>query len=270
MLVSVIIPSFRPGDYLYQCLLSLKEQTFSNECFEVILILNGCREPYESRIREFINTSLSEMNVEFICIDKGGVSNARNIGLDNARGEYIAFIDDDDYVSATYLEELYSASSNNTVGLSNAIAFDDITGRYDESYSISKAYLKCINQKGGASLLQARKYFSGPCMKLIHHNIIGNRRFDCRYSNGEDSLFMFLISDKVQRVRLTSKRALYYRRYRVNSAVTSSKTTYSKLKNCSGLIVDYSSIYALHPIKYNFIFYVTRIIASIHSLFSNK
>lgn len=79
------------------------------EEFEVILILNGCREPYSKAIESFISKHPAG-NLTMLQTDIPGVSNARNIGIDNARGEFLTFIDDDDYISPTYLQELYNLS----------------------------------------------------------------------------------------------------------------------------------------------------------------
>lgn len=80
--ISVIIPTYKPQSYIWECLDSLKNQTFAKERFEIILVLNGCREPYYSQIHAYIENNLHGYNVNFIQTDQGGVSNARNIALD--------------------------------------------------------------------------------------------------------------------------------------------------------------------------------------------
>lgn len=267
--ISVIIPSYKPSSYIYECLNSLANQTFGNDRFEVILVLNGCKEPYESKLKWYINKYLKDINFKLIQTDQGGVSNARNIGINNICGEFVTFIDDDDYISPFYLEELYACSSNKEVGVSDAISFDDKTRILNEAYPMHQIFLK--NQKqSGESILRGKKFFSGPCMKLIHKDIIGNRRFNLRYKNGEDSLFMFLISDKIQKISFTSTKAIYYRRYRENSAVMLKRSFGGKIKNVFCLIIDYTLIFISRPLKYVFLFYLTRIIATIHGLLSKS
>ena len=90
---------------MWQCLDSLNAQTLDKRLWEVIIVLNGCSEPWETEIKQYIQ-SRHLTNARLIQTDEGSVSNARNIGLDQAKGEYIAFLDDDDYVSPTYLEAL--------------------------------------------------------------------------------------------------------------------------------------------------------------------
>ena len=133
MEISVIIPTYKPQDYLWECLDSLDAQTFPKEKFEVILVLNGCDEPYKSQIERYIEEHKKALNIKLIHTLQGGVSNARNIALDHAEGKYICFIDDDDYVSPSYLQELYSKASDDTIVISNTYYFKD--GSKAEEYS---------------------------------------------------------------------------------------------------------------------------------------
>lgn len=265
MRISVIIPTYKPQSYIWECLYSLKLQTFPKENFEIILVLNGCKEPYLTRIKEYINTTLKGYNVNFIHTDKGGVSYARNIALDIAKGEYITFIDDDDYVSPSYLEELYKKAKPEIVSLSNTTAFIDgnLTDKF--KFSLSKVF-ELISSKGVQPLSKARKYFAGPCMKLIHKSIIKERRFDERFKNGEDCIFMFLISDKIKKINFTSSNAIYYRRYRENSAVTKKRSFFSRLSNALNTIREYIIIYLRNPSDYSFNFFCTRILGTLKSI----
>lgn len=122
MKISVIIPSYKPQSYIWECLDSLCRQTFPKNDFEVILVLNGCKEPYESQIKEYISKH-PDIHWRYFQTDQGGVSNARNIGLDAAKGEYITFVDDDDYVSGVYLKELYKKAGMNVISASNTVAY---------------------------------------------------------------------------------------------------------------------------------------------------
>ena len=96
MKISVIIPTYKPQDYIWECLDSLIKQTFSCDDFEIILVLNGCNNPWQENIEKYVEKNMRGMNVQFFISEMAGVSNARNLGLDNAKGEYVTFIDDDD------------------------------------------------------------------------------------------------------------------------------------------------------------------------------
>lgn len=263
MKISVIIPTYKPKEYLWECLASLVNQTFPKEAFEVILVLNGCEEPYKSDIEKYISTKMLGMNVNFIHTLQGGVSNARNLALDQVKGEYVTFIDDDDLVSPSYLEELYEKVDSTTIALSYPYAFDDGALDVQVPYHITDVFDVCSNLTNNKISSKVRKYFSGPCMKLIPMSFIQDRRFDVRFKNGEDSLFMFLISDKFKDVSFTSKNAIYYRRKREDSAVTTKRSRRSIINNRLKLMCVYSHIYWCNPVKYSFAFYLTRILAAI-------
>lgn len=258
MRISVIIPTYKPQAYLWECLDSMVAQTFPKEEFEVILVLNGCTEPYKSDIERYISTKMAGMNVQFIHTEQGGVSNARNIGLDAAKGEYIAFIDDDDYVSPAYLEELYKAASPDTISLCYPYAFNDGLASKQIEYVITNQY-KQVAHKGKQPYLRARKFFSGPWMKLIPMSFIQGRRFNPRFRNGEDSLFMFLVSNQFKYVDFTSRNAVYYRRYRTNSAVFIKRKRTDLILNSMRMINYYLRIYFSRPFEYNTVFLFTRL-----------
>ena len=264
--VSVIVPTYRPKEYLWECLDSLVKQTFSKDNFEVIIVLNGCCEPWKSEIERYVSQNMTDMQIRFIQMDHAGVSSARNVALDYAQGEFVTFIDDDDYVSPVYLERLYAISSEGTIALCYPYAFIDGKPNIQISYSITEIYNK-LKPLGRIQYHRARKYFSGPCMKLIPISFIKDRRFDVRFRNGEDALFNFLISDKFTYVDFTSIDAVYYRRYRENSAVTANRTRLDKICNSASLCMAFSLIYFKSPRCYNLCFYITRILAAIHSMF---
>ena len=262
MKISVIVPTYRPQGYLWECLDSVYNQTFPKSDYELVLVLNGCNEPYHSQIKDWLGKH-SDLQVQFFQTDEGGVSNARNIALDNARGEYITFIDDDDLISPSYLQELYDNAAPDTVSLCYPYAFNDGEVEKQLPYGITDAYCYYMDHRCTSLSSKVRKYFSGPCMKLIPMSFIQGRRFDVRFKNGEDSLFMFLISDKIKKFAFTSKDAVYYRRYRDNSAYTRSKTKREIIANKTSLIKAYISIYLRRPQKYSLLFFITRLLGTL-------
>ena len=220
MKISVIIPTYKPKDYLWECLDSLAAQTFAKEDFEVILVLNGCDDPYKSQIEKYIKEHNGSLNLKFLHTLQGGVSNARNMALDYAEGRFICFIDDDDYVSETYLERLYDKADEDTIVISDTFYFEDgkaetqIPDRMTELFGI-------MSPDGKAEYMKGRRFLFNGCMKLIPASMISGRHFDTSFSIGEDCLFMFMISDRLKYIDFTSADAIYYRRVRPDSALHS-------------------------------------------------
>lgn len=259
MKISVIIPTYKPKDYLWDCLNSISGQTLKPSEFEVIIILNGCNEPYNSQIKSFIDEKFQGLNVVYKQTDTPGVSNARNIALDIATGEYVTFIDDDDYISPSYLEELLKVAAPDTVSLCYPYAFDDGKPDVQLKYYITDAYEYCILHGCKSLSSKVRKFFSGPWMKLIPMSFIHGRRYDVRFANGEDSLFMFLISDRIKRISLAARTAIYYRRFRTGSALNNTNSKYQKIKNNLCCMKEYVHIYMNG--SYSFYFFWSRILA---------
>lgn len=257
--VSVIIPSYKPEKYLWECLDAINKQDLDKSLYEVIIVLNGCKEPYESRINKHIEGF--EGSWRLIQLDDGGVSNARNIGIDNAEGEFIAFIDDDDYVSDSYLKSLLKVSSIDTVGLARPLAFKDDT-REIVPYALTKEFdLK--SKRGVCPFYFPKRLFAGPCMKLIHRDVLGEKRFDVRFKNSEDSLYMFSISCNIKKAAFTVPDAVYYRRYRDGSAITTKRSFWNKVSNANRIMWEETKLFWGHFPRYNFLFYSTRLLGAI-------
>jgi glycosyltransferase involved in cell wall biosynthesis len=260
--ISVIIPSFKPDKYIEQCLTSLAVQTIPKDSFEVIVILNGCDEPWKSNLSQLLDSLHSKYDLCGILLhsDWGNVSNARNMGLDRAKGEYICFIDDDDYVSPSFLEKLLSKANEKTVALCHPVAFRDNDNNIVR-YVNTDEYLRC--KPGGLQrFYKAKKFFQGPWMKLIHRDIIGNRQFDTRFTNGEDSMFMFLISDRIKWVDFTDDDAIYYRRIR-NDGAHYSLNGRKRCKSAWNKLRMFTKYYFSAPWRYNLWFYITRLMACV-------
>lgn len=260
MLISVIIPTYKPGNYIIECLKSLANQTLSPNCFEIIIVLNGCREPYEEFVKKNILNILQGINVTLLQIDEAGVSNARNKGLDKAEGEYICFIDDDDIVSSNYLAALLSKSDKGTLVVSDVKTFISDISQSSDDY-ISNVFMK-FKSKDKNSIFLKRSFLSTVWCKIIPKNLIGNFRFNVRFKIGEDALFMFSISKGVKKIVLSDE-AIYYRRCRIGSASRVKQSIIFKLRNSLMQISQYTQIYFRNPFEYNFFLFFSRIVASV-------
>lgn len=268
-MISVILPTYKPGDYLERCLQSLGAQTLERSAYEVIIVLNGCCHPWHDYIKNLCDKYLSDTNVNLIQIDTPGVSNARNIGIDAAKGDYIAFVDDDDYISPTYLQSMAEKATPDKVIFTNCISFDDNSGAQDENYIYRRAYY-ILQDKTGLSHFAIRKLLNSPCMKLFPRNCIGDFRFSPKFCNGEDTLFVFTISRNFKGYDFTNDTAVYHRRIRSGSASTTRKKVLNRVANGIKLNIAFTKAYLENPFKYNMLFYMSRILAVAISSVSNK
>lgn len=210
MKISVIVPTYKPDFYLWDCLNSLKNQILSSEEYEVLIILNGEKEKYFEMINIWLEKN-KLYNYKLLYCKENGVSQARNLGLEVAKGEYIAFIDDDDIVEKQYLSELLKKNlqlGDKGIAIVNYLDFE-------KEKIIRTKYLqgRIFYDKSNV-----RKCFSVVWGKLIPKIIIDKTRFDIRLKNGEDSLFMLQISKNINLVGIVDKNIYYMRRIRKESA----------------------------------------------------
>lgn len=121
-LISVVVPVYNAEKYLSKCLDSLKNQTYKN--LQIILINDGSKDSSEQICKQYAE---EDNRFEFYTTVNQGSSEARNTGLTYVKGEYISFIDSDDFVSLDYFEVLYNLLEKNNADVSvcTFVEFDD-------------------------------------------------------------------------------------------------------------------------------------------------
>lgn len=261
MLISIIIPTYSPGEYLYECLNSLSVQTSGTASFEVIIVLNGTKEPYYSNIEKYLSRQNFKFNLLYT--EETGVSNARNLALDaikSLNSQFVIFLDDDDMLSPNYIETVSSKAQLNSIIASNSKSFLDRNGVIERKGYVSDCYEKNISVP--YNIFSYRCLLSNVTGKLFPISVIGNTRFNKRFSVGEDALFAFEISDRIQEIVLTGNGACYLRRLRQASASRKKRNRLSKFKNACKLSIAYSKIYLYNPFKYDILFFFSRIFAT--------
>ena len=101
-MISIIIPIYNAEKYLKYCLESIKKQNYSD--YEVLMIDDGSTDNSKNICKKY---QLNDKKFRLIEKENGGSASARNLGLLNAQGDYIAFVDADDYIEYDYLSKLY-------------------------------------------------------------------------------------------------------------------------------------------------------------------
>lgn len=103
-MISVVVPVYNTKEYLERCVKSLLAQTYTD--MEIILVDDGSTDGSGEICDRF---AAGEQRIRVFHKENGGSSSARNLGIDNAKGDYIGFVDSDDYVDADMYERLYTA-----------------------------------------------------------------------------------------------------------------------------------------------------------------
>lgn len=102
IIISVVVPVYNVEKYVRKCIQSILDQTFKN--FELILVDDGSTDNSGKICDEFLK---KDKRISVIHKKNGGLSDARNVGIDNSTGEYITFIDSDDFIEKNYLQIHY-------------------------------------------------------------------------------------------------------------------------------------------------------------------
>ena len=222
-MISVIIPIFNSEKYLDKCLLSVKNQTFTD--FEVIMIDDGSTDGSAEICRKFTN---EDSRFKYFYKENGGASSARNRGLKEATGEYIAFIDSDDYIDIDYFESL-------SVPL-NEKKWDMVQSgmniiRKDNVNRLNLPDCEFYNSQFAEAVLKREFHiflFITTTSKLYNHDFLlkNNLLFDEKISLSEDCLFNTQLLPYINSVKQINYTGYNY--IQNNSTLTKAKITYEK------------------------------------------
>jgi len=234
-MISIIVPMYNCSNSLSRCVNSILSQTESN--IDIILIDDGSTDrTYE------IASSFSKKDSRISVIKKNneGVSSARNLGIEYAKGDYIIFIDSDDWVEDNYVSTL-ADSLNDSIDLvacdfyinsnsnSKKISDNDSSENNEFTYLIREQKSLIYDYLCG---LTGKKIFFSVCNKIFRKEIItkGNIRFDETVKIGEDMIFVLNYLMNSREIKKINKK-LYHYVISSGSAMNNTKTSYLPLYN---------------------------------------
>ena len=201
--ISVIIPVYNVELYLNKCLQSITGSTYSN--LEIILINDGSPDNCDKLCKEW---ELKDNRIIYIKKENGGVSSARNLGLDKATGNYIAFVDADDYISPFMYERLYTLMIDNEADLvicgRTRILEDKIVNYKDTGIQIFSE--KNVNMQN----LSCQFDLNISMNKLYKKTLFKDLRFPLNMTYAEDLFIVPDILSKAQKIVYTSEGLYYY------------------------------------------------------------
>lgn len=256
-MISIIIPTYKPQEYFRECLESLNNQDLNFSLFNVVVVLNGPKDPYASLISNWLENFQFEVHV--IYAEIASVSHARNLALDKINNgvDYVIFLDDDDILSRNFLKELSVLADGRSIIVSNTKNFlKDINNAENDYLTFNESF----NSK---NIIRYRKYLSNACCKLIPFCLIGNIRFNENLKNSEDAIFMFELSKNLNFLISSDPNVIYYRRLREDSASRKKLSIKNKFYMMINIMFYFSMVYFKSPFRYNFILYITRLMAAL-------
>jgi len=199
-LISVIIPVYNVEKYLSRCIDSVINQTYKN--LEIILIDDGSMDDSGKICDEY---ALKDNRIKVIHKQNGGVSSARNVGLDIAKGEYIGFVDSDDYIENDMYEILYELLVRNQTDISCCNKYVFRVNKFIDSENFPTEKILSFNE-----VLDNPKHDFYIWNKLFSRNVIGNIRFNEQLTLGEDLLFTYQVLQKIRNIAFYKEAKYYY------------------------------------------------------------
>lgn len=201
-LISVVIPVYNTGKFLIKCVISILNQSYQH--LEIILVDDGS-ELETCRLCDEL--ALLDQRIRVVHQTNGGLSVARNTGIDLSTGDYITFVDSDDYISPTMYEDLLVLAENGTLPTSHYVRVDELENIYERNDPYMST--KSLTVEAFVESLLLHKGDVSVCTKLFSRDQIGHTRFITGKTN-EDLLFMIELLKNIKEIRFTNKIGYYY------------------------------------------------------------
>ena len=196
-MVSIIIPIYNTEKYLEKCLESIRIQTYSD--IEVIMIDDGSTDKSKNIANHYTK---KDNRFKLYSQPNAGVSVARNVGLDKSRGEYILFVDADDWIESKTVEKLI----NNMLKYNTDVS----CCQYDHGQCFTEEVVKVWDRDEVLQNFLIHKQINGSLVnKLLKKQFIGKVRLDESIKYGEDALFLWKILLNVKNI-VISPEVLYH------------------------------------------------------------
>lgn len=212
-LISVIVPIYNAENYLHRCLESILAQTFTD--FELILVNDGSTDCSGKICDEY---ALKDNRIKVIHKNNGGVASARQMGVDNALGNYTIHADPDDWVEPTMLEELYKKAIEKDADMV-------ICDFYVQTCNTCITRTQRISEESSEATLLAllsHKLHGSLCNKLIRLECY--KKFNIRFVEGlnfcEDYLVCIKMLKNDIKVAYLNKAFYYYDQFTNDNSIT--------------------------------------------------
>lgn len=207
-LISIIVPIYKVEKYLKECVDSILAQTYQN--FELILVDDGSPDSCPAMCDEFAK---QDSRVVVIHKENGGLSDARNAGLDIAKGEYIGFVDSDDYISPIMYETLLNRilSDKSELAVCEYVRVYDSDEREKSEKTLQKTRKRCYSPDEFFSevFLKCSGAYVVAVNKLYHKNIFRKLRFPVGKQH-EDEFIIHRVIAQCKNISYIEDELYYY------------------------------------------------------------
>lgn len=230
-LISIIIPIYNGEKYLKVCLDSILAQTYTH--FELILVDDGSTDTSSQICDAYAE---SDSRVITYHISNGGVSHARNYGINVAKGGWITFIDCDDWITPDYLKDF--ASQNLEPSTLYIIQADKVENGKKKPWPYLYKEGICKLKAGNERIIDKLLVYGTPWGKFFNSAVVKENKilFDEQISNHEDTLFYFEYIRRIKNIRILSSR--YYYRIESTGSLSKNMAKYQDFLYSSSRITD--------------------------------
>lgn len=241
MFLSFIVPVYNTERYLSECLDSLLTQDIDAHDYEIICVNDGSKDGSLEILREYAR---QYPNIKVIDKKNEGVATARNIGLDAAKGDFIWFVDSDDFVQANCLKQLFLCSEGACPDCIQMGAFAFRNTLSDEENALYRENRIAANSFAN-NVFVTRTLFRTDFIRK--HGI----EFHTELNYSEDKVFISEVLVQNPRIEVL-ERAMYYYRYRSGSAITAGDLADENRKHKSWIIAVLllKELYACSPMEH--------------------
>lgn len=239
-IVSVVVPVFNVEKYLPDCIESILAQTFKE--FELILVDDGSTDR-SGNICDYY--ALKDKRIKVFHKQNSGVSDSRNVGIKNATGKYLSFVDGDDLLNQEFLQSLLDAIDGCQIAMCYFKQFSD--GELSSCKETDKKK-DVVDEHEFWDSQFGLGFKASCCNKLFLTKLFDNNRFDVNYSSAEDDLIIHKLTGQCSKIAIIHK-PLYYYRMRSDSA-THTRTNEEFLKLQTKVYLDRCSYYLAKDDKY--------------------
>ena len=201
-LVSIIVPVYKTEQYLSRCVNSILNQSYSN--IEIILVDDGSPDDCPRLCNEFEE---KYSNVKVVHKKNGGLSSARNAGLDVCKGNYISFIDSDDFIEKNFIRRLYESLKKFNADVA-MVQYAQVTSESDLPYV--KPQKEKVYKKNDVEKAFLKLKIDSVCVGLYRAEVLEKQRF-IEGKTSEDIPFNFDVFRKIKTfIYIPEKRYYYY------------------------------------------------------------
>ena len=198
--ISIVIPAYNAKNTIKRCLNSIQNQSYKN--LEIIVINDGSKDNTEEIVS---NIAKSDNRIKLISIENGGVSHARNTGIDNATGDYITFVDSDDYIDEEMYATLIDVIQKNEADISHCSYKNVYTNGSTSVVGGKNIVVSQSNDEAINCLLSGSLFAGGLWSKLYKKNLFNDVRLLESIKYNEDILANFYLFRKCKKIIYTDK-----------------------------------------------------------------